>query len=182
VNPRLPRLGKPDRDRLFRRARAVLAAPHVMDLLADVLSCLTGRRFFRHDFFPPSGESAILRPKENSMPRYVDGFVIPIQKKNVRAYKKIAQWGCRVWMKHGALSYYECVMDDFSEHGQGFRKLCKLKSGETAIFAYIVYRSKAHRNQVNKRVMKEFTGAPPKMPFSMNRFSMAGCKVIVRAT
>ncbi len=118
------------------------------------------------------------------MARYVDGFVIPIKRKNVRAYKKMAQWGCNMWMKHGALSYYECVIDDFSKHGLGFKKMCKLKTGETAVFAYIVYRSKAHRNQVNKKVMKEMekaAGDSMKMPFDMKRFAMAGCKVIVRA-
>jgi len=117
------------------------------------------------------------------MARYVDGFVIPIKRKNLSAYKKMAQWGKRVWMKNGALSYYECVVDDFTKHGMGFKKMCKLKSGETAVFAYIVYRSKAHRNQVNKKVMKQMEKMdhPTKMPFDMKRFAMGGCKVIVRA-
>lgn len=117
------------------------------------------------------------------MSRYVDAFVIPIKKKNMKAYKKMATWGCKVWMKHGALSYYECAMDDFSKHGMGFKKMCKLKSGETAIFAYIVYKSKAHRNQVNKKVMKEMAkmDVPTEMPFDMKKFAMAGCKVLVRA-
>lgn len=92
--------------------------------------------------------------------------------------------GCKAWMKHGALSYYECYIDDFSKHGLGFKKMCKLKPSETAVFAFIVYKSKAHRNQVNKKVMKEmacmeFDGM--KMPFDMKRFSMAGCKVLVNA-
>lgn len=95
----------------------------------------------------------------------------------------MAEWGCRIWMKHGALSYYECAIDDFTKHGLGFKKMCKLKAGETAIFAFIVYKSKAHRNQVNKKVMKEMAadGETFKMPFDMKRFSMAGCKVLVRA-
>ncbi len=117
------------------------------------------------------------------MSRYVDGYIIPIKRKNLKAYKKMAQWGCKVWMKHGALSYYETFVDDFSNYGLGFKKMCKLKAGETVIFAYIVYKSKAHRNQVNKKVMKEMekAGPPPKMPFDMKRFSMGGCKVLVRA-
>ena len=118
------------------------------------------------------------------MARYVDGFVIPIKKKNIGKYKKLATWGCKLWMKHGALSYYECAVDDFVKHGKGFKKMCKLKKDETAIFAFIVYKSKAHRNQVNKEVMKEMSSAgceEVKMPFDMKRFSMAGCKVIVRA-
>ncbi|MGE4133859.1 MAG: DUF1428 family protein [Bdellovibrionales bacterium] len=65
----------------------------------------------------------------------------------------------------------------------GFKKMCKLKTGETAVFAFIIYKSRAHRNLVNKRVMKEMSkaGPPPKMPFNMKRFAMAGCKVIVKA-
>lgn len=114
------------------------------------------------------------------MAHYVDGFVIPIRQKDIAAYRKLAAWGCKVWMKHGALNYYECVIDDYSEHGLGFKKMCKLKRGETAIFAFIVYKSKAHRNQVNKRVMFEMSKLPmPEMPFDMKRFSMAGCKAIV---
>lgn len=119
------------------------------------------------------------------MAQYVDGFVIPIKRKNVKAYKKMAEWGKKVWMKHGALSYYECVADDFTKHGMGFKKMCKLKSGETAVFAYIVYKSKAHRNKVNKKVIQEMSknGGDnfTKMPFDMHRFSMAGCKVLVRS-
>lgn len=117
------------------------------------------------------------------MARYVDGFVIPIKRKNLAAYKKMASWGKRVWMKHGALSYYETVMDDFPQHGLGFKKMCKLKSGETAVFAFIVYKSKAHRDQVNKKVMVEMdkAGPPPKMPFDMKRFAMAGCKALVNS-
>lgn len=117
------------------------------------------------------------------MAHYVDGFVIPIKKKNLKAYKKMAGIGCKTWMKHGALSYYECVTDDFMKYGLGFKKMCKLKAGETVVFAYIVYKSKAHRNQVNKRVHKEFEsmGEMMPMPFDMNRFAMAGCKVLVNA-
>lgn len=117
------------------------------------------------------------------MAQYVDGYVIPIKRKNLAAYKKMAKWGCRIWMKYGALSYYECVIDDFSKHGQGFKKMCKLKSGETAIFAFVVYNSKSHRNSVNKKVMKEMANMPmpKKMPFDMKRFAMGGCRVLVKA-
>ena len=115
------------------------------------------------------------------MAQYVDGFVIPIKRKNLKAYKQMAEMGCRAWMKHGALNYYETYVDDFVKHGLGFKKMCKLKSGETAIFAFIVYKSKAHRNQVNKKVMKEMSGPMPEMPFDMKRFAMAGCKAIVNS-
>ena len=115
------------------------------------------------------------------MAQYVDGYVIPISKKNTKAYRKMAKIGCKAWMKHGALSYYECMADDFVKWGMGFKKMCKLKAGETVIFAFIVYKSKAHRNQVNGKVMKEMAamGGEMKIPFAMNRFSTAGCKVLV---
>jgi len=121
--------------------------------------------------------------KEDQMSQYVDGFVIPLPKKNVKAYKKMALWGRKIWMKNGALSYYECIMDDFSQHGLGFKKMCKLKPSETAVFAFVVYKSKAHRNQVNKKVMKEMgkMEAPKSMPFDMKKFAMAGCKAIVHS-
>ncbi len=117
------------------------------------------------------------------MAQYVDGFVIPIKKKNVSAYKKIAKVGCRAWMKHGALHYYETVGEEFSKHGLGFKKMCKLKPGETFIFAFIVYKSKAQRNRVNKKIMAEMESlfAGMQMPFEMKRFSMAGCQAIVHS-
>ena len=115
------------------------------------------------------------------MPKYVDGFVIPMKKKNRAAYKKMAALGKKVWMDHGALHYYECVGDDFVKWGLGFEKMCKLKKDETIIFAFIVFKSKAHRNKVNKKVhsdprmkMEGF-----EMPFDMKRFAMAGCEAIV---
>ena len=117
------------------------------------------------------------------MAHYVDGFVIPIKKKNLKAYKKMAEVGCKTWMKHGALSYYECVTDDHSKYGMGFKKMCKLKPDETVVFAYIVYKSKAHRNQVNKKVHQDFIAMDAagtfQMPFDMKRYAMAGCKVMV---
>jgi len=114
------------------------------------------------------------------MPNYVDAFIIPIKSKNLKEYKRIAKIACEVWIKHGALSYYECFMDDYSQYGMGFKKMCKLKPNETSIFSFIIYKSKKHRTQVNKKVMKEFSKSPPiKMPFNMKRFAMAGCKVLV---
>ncbi len=117
------------------------------------------------------------------MAQYVDGFVIPIKRKDLKAYAKMAKLGAKTWMKYGALDYYECAMDDFGKYGLGFKKMCKLKNDETAIFAFIVYKSKAHRNQVNKKVHKEFEqmGDHPAMPFDMNRFAMAGSKVLVKS-
>lgn len=115
--------------------------------------------------------------------RYVDGFVIPIKKSNLKAYKKMALLGYKTWMKHGALDYYECYGDDLNNNfGLTFPKMCKLKSDETVIFAYIVYKSKAHRNQVNKKVHEEFSSMNLKkfkMPFEMKRYSMGGFKTLV---
>lgn len=118
---------------------------------------------------------------------YVDGFVIPIKKKDIAAYKKMAEWGKKMWMKYGALQYFECVGDDLKTHkgmGQGFTKLAKLKSNETVVFSWIVYKSKADRDRINKKVMsdpsmKNFD--PKTMPVDMKRFSMGGFKPIVEA-
>lgn len=119
------------------------------------------------------------------MTKYIDGFVIPIKRANVPAYRRIATRACKVWMKHGALDYFECVGEELSNQcGWTFPRMCKLKSDETAIFAYIVYRSKAHRNAVNEKVMKDplMTGMIKKtMPFDMKRFAWGGFKVLVEA-
>lgn len=119
------------------------------------------------------------------MSRYVDGFVIPIKKSKIKAYKKMATMGCKTWMKHGALDYYECVGDDLKmQMGIPFPVMCKLKADETVIFAFVVYKSKAHRNQVNKKVHQEFMKMDQKnfvMPFDMKKFSTGGFKVLVQS-
>lgn len=121
------------------------------------------------------------------MAHYVDGYVIPIKKSNLKAYKKLAQLGCKVWMEHGALDYYECIGDDLqSKWGLPFAKLCKLKPNETVVFAFVVYKSKADRNRVNKKVhadprMQPTPGKKFVMPFDMKRFSTGGFKAIVQA-
>ena len=119
--------------------------------------------------------------------KYVDGFVIPLKKKNLKAYLKMAQWGAKTWKKYGALEYFECVGDDLKAHkgmGQGFGKLAKLKRDETVVFSWIVYKSKAHRDAVNKKVMsdtsmKDFDQKT--MPIDMKRFVYGGFKPIVEA-
>lgn len=117
------------------------------------------------------------------MSRYVDGYIIPIKKKNLKTYKKMATLGCKVWMEYGALDYYECVGAKLnSPWGLGFPKLCKLKSDETVIFAYVVYKSKAHRDQVTKKVMTDPRMTKEmKMPFDMKRFSVGEFKTLVYA-
>ena len=124
--------------------------------------------------------------KTNSK-KYVDGFVIPIKKKDVVAYKNMAVWGAKMWKKYGALEYFECVGDDLKVKqgmGQGFIKLNKLKKDETVVFSWIVYKSKKHRDEVNKKVisdpsMKDFD--PATMPFNMKRFVTGGFKPLVEA-
>jgi uncharacterized protein YbaA (DUF1428 family) len=118
------------------------------------------------------------------MSGYVDGYVIPIKKKNIKNYKKMARLGCKSWMSHGALSYFETVGDDIdTKWGKNFRKLCKLKSDETVVFAFVVYKSKAHRNKVNAKVHKDMEKYEDKwkMPFDMKRFTMGGFKTLVSA-
>ncbi len=123
--------------------------------------------------------------------KYVDGFVIPIKKKDIAAYTKMAEWGRETWMKHGALQYVECIGEDLKVKkgmGQGFGKLAGLKPNETVVFSYIVFKSKAHRDAVNKKVMKEMDSPENKkkyenmpMPFDMKRFAYGGFQTIVEA-
>ena len=113
---------------------------------------------------------------------YVDGYILPVPKKNLRAYKRMAKLGRNIWTKHGALDYKECAGDDLvSKWGKSFTQMMKLKRGETVVFAYIVYKSRAHRNQVNKKVMKDMNamGAPKDMPFDMKRMVYGGFKTLV---
>ncbi|OGF75554.1 hypothetical protein A3C77_00545 [Candidatus Giovannonibacteria bacterium RIFCSPHIGHO2_02_FULL_45_13] len=119
---------------------------------------------------------------------YVDGFVIPVPKKNTAKYKKMAQDAKVVWMKFGALDYKECIIDDAKpQHVKfTFPVMAKTKPGEAVWFSFIVYKSRAHRDAVNKKVMAYFEkkygeDAMKDMPFDMKRFSYAGFKVMVGA-
>lgn len=114
--------------------------------------------------------------------RYVDGYVIPIPKKNVKAYVKMAAWGERLWLKHGALDYMECVGDDLKPaFGLSFPKSLKLKPSETVFFSFAVFKSRAHRDRVLAKVMKEMEtiDMPKKMPFDVKRMVYGGFKVLV---
>ena len=115
---------------------------------------------------------------------YVDGFVIPVKKSKVAAYKKMAAIGKRIWMKHGALQYFECAGDDLAGMpGCGtFKKMAKLKPTETVFFSFIVYKNKAHRDAVNKLVMAEMMKQkmPTTMPFDMKRMVFGGFKTLVQ--
>lgn len=118
------------------------------------------------------------------MPRYVDGFVIPVPKRNLVKYRRIARRAGIVWMEYGAVDYRECVGDDLDVAGVvSFRRLLKLRPSETAIFSWITYRSRADRKKVNARVMKD-----PRIlgmmqakdsPFDMRRMTYGGFRVIV---
>jgi uncharacterized protein YbaA (DUF1428 family) len=114
---------------------------------------------------------------------YVDGFVIPVAKSKVAAYKKMASLGKKTWMKHGALQYFECIADDLVGWPScgNFKTMARLKPTETAFFSFIVYKSKAHRNAVNKKVMKEMQGHEmPEMPFDLKRMAFGGFKTLVQ--
>lgn len=119
---------------------------------------------------------------------YVDGFIIPIPKKNTAKYKKMATEGARTWKKFGALDYKECIIDDATPPFVKipFTKMAKTKPGETVWFSFIVFKSRAHRDAVNKKVMLYFQkkygqDAMKEMPFDMNRFAFGGFKVVVSA-
>jgi uncharacterized protein YbaA (DUF1428 family) len=117
------------------------------------------------------------------MANYVDGFVLPIPKKNLAKYKKVAKIACKVWIEHGALEYVECMADDVKPGKHtSFPKSVKLKSNEVVFFSYIVYKSKSHRNQVLKKVMKDprvSSLGPDAMPFDAKRMIYGGFKPLV---
>ena len=123
-----------------------------------------------------------LEPFEEVALSYVDGYVIPVPKKNLKAYFRMARLGERMWLKRGALDYKECVGDDLkSKWGTPFSRAMKLKRGETVVFSFIVFRSRAHRDCVNARVMKDMLaiGAPKDMPFEVERMVYGGFKALV---
>jgi uncharacterized protein YbaA (DUF1428 family) len=116
---------------------------------------------------------------------YVDGFVLPVPKRKVDDYRRMARKAGKVWREHGALSYRECVADDVKPGKvTSFPQSVKLKRGETVVFSWIVYRSRAHRDRVNAKVMSDprITGMDPKdMPFDTKRMFFGGFDVIVEA-
>jgi uncharacterized protein YbaA (DUF1428 family) len=117
---------------------------------------------------------------------YVDGFVLPVPKKNVGAYKRIAKLAGKVWRDHGALDYRECVADDVSVGKRtSFPRSVKMKPGETVVFAWITYKSRKDRDRINKKVMNDPRLAkmmdPKKMPFDARRMFWGGFKTIVTA-
>jgi uncharacterized protein YbaA (DUF1428 family) len=115
---------------------------------------------------------------------YVDGFLLPVPKRKVKAYVEISRKAGKIWKEHGALEYRECAGDDLKiKNMTGFPKVVKTRAGETVFFSWIVYKSRAHRDAVNKKVMKDERLAasmdPKKMPFDVKRMAMGGFKVAV---
>jgi len=118
------------------------------------------------------------------MPKYVDGYVLPILRKNLPAYRRLARLGSRVWREHGAVAYRECVGDDLaSAFGKTFPQQLKLKRGETVVFSWIEFKSRAHRDRVNAKAMADprFTAvaAAQPMPFDVRRMLYGGFAVLV---
>jgi len=116
--------------------------------------------------------------------RYVDGYVLPVPKKNLKAYARMAQKAGKIWREHGTLDYKECGGDDLSvKFGVPFPRQMKVKPGETVVFSYIVFKSRAHRDRVNAKVMKDPRLAkmmdPKAMPFDIKRMVYGGFKVLV---
>ncbi len=117
---------------------------------------------------------------------YVDGYVLPVPTKHLGTYRRLAEIAGKVWREHGALEYRECVGDDLAvKMLLPFPRAMKIKRGETVIFSWVVFKSRAQRDRVNAKVMKDpriaasMKNAP--MPFDMKRMMYGGFKVLVAA-
>jgi uncharacterized protein YbaA (DUF1428 family) len=118
--------------------------------------------------------------------QYIDGFIVPVPKKKLKAYLSLARLAGKVWMDHGALEYRECVADDVKVGKRtSFPRSVKLKPGETVVFSWIAYRSRAHRDRINAKVMKDPRLAkmmdPKVMPFDGKRMIYGGFKIRIKA-
>jgi uncharacterized protein YbaA (DUF1428 family) len=115
---------------------------------------------------------------------YVDGYVLPVPKKNLQVYARMARKAGKIWREHGAIEFRECVADDVKPGKYtSFPQSVKLKPGETVIFSWIVFKSRAHRNSVNSKVMKDPRLAdmmnPKALPFDGKRMFWGGFKILV---
>ena len=113
---------------------------------------------------------------------YVDGFVLAVRKKNLKAYVAMARRAGKIWREYGCLDYRECVGDDLASPMLSFTRLARLKRGETAVFSWIAYKSKAHRDSVNRKIMKDPRIAAmmkDKPPFDAKRMAYGGFRVAV---
>lgn len=125
-----------------------------------------------------------MKKSAKSSARYVDGFVLVVPKKNIDAYKRMAQKGAVVWRDHGALEYRECIGDDMNiKWAVPFPKIMKAKPGETIVLSWIVYKSRKDRDKINAKVMKDPRLAkmmdPAKMPFDFKRMVFGGFNILV---
>ena len=116
---------------------------------------------------------------------YVDGFVLPLPKRNLKTYRRLATKAGKIWREHGAMDYWECVADDVKAGKvTSFPRSVRLKSGETVLFAWIVFKSRAHRDQVNAKVIADPRLAgmmdAKLMPFDAKRMIYGGFKSLVR--
>lgn len=118
--------------------------------------------------------------------KYVDGFVMVVPEEKMVAYREMAKTGAKVWKKHGALEYFECAGDDLEPAMTGitFPKMTKAKEGEMVIFSFIIFKSRAHRDEVNAKVMQDPAMNDPQwkdkdMPFDMKRMAYGGFSVFV---
>jgi uncharacterized protein YbaA (DUF1428 family) len=115
------------------------------------------------------------------MAKYVDGFIVPVPRRKLAAYKKMSMKAGKVWKEYGALDYVECAADDVKVgKWTSFPRAVKLKKGEIVVFSWIVYKSRAHRDRVNKKVMKDPRLAdmmdPKTLPFDGKRMIYGGFK------
>ena len=118
--------------------------------------------------------------------KYVDGYVLPLPKKNLQTYRRMAQKAGKVWREHGALEFRECVGDDLkTKMAVSFPRTLKLKRDEIVVFSWIIFKSRAHRDAVNAKVMKDPRLAKmmdmKAMPFDSKRMVYGGFKVVVDA-
>jgi len=124
--------------------------------------------------------------KNGKSVRYVDGYILPLPSKNLNAYARLARAAAKVWRDHGAIDYVETVGEDLqTKFGVPFTRQIKLKPGETVVFAYITFKSRAHRDRVNAKVMKDpriMNACDLKdLPFNPKRMVYGGFKVLVTA-
>ena len=117
---------------------------------------------------------------------YVDGFVVPVPRKNLTAYRRLSQKAGKVWREYGAIDYKECVGDDVKVGKlTSFPQSVKLKPGEVVVFSWITYKSRAQRDRINAMVMKDPRLAdmmdPKSLPFDAKRMFFGGFKIFVEA-
>jgi uncharacterized protein YbaA (DUF1428 family) len=116
------------------------------------------------------------------MPRYADGFLLAVPRRKLDAYRRMSQKAGKIWKEHGALEFVECVGDDLKvKMGVPFNKVGRLKPGEVVVFSWILYKSRADRDRINRKVMSDprLKMDEQSMPFDMKRMAYGGFRAIV---